>query len=58
MTDTYNRCHDPHEQSPAILHLRELHAAMDRAALEAFGWDDLAAAAHREFLLECGGGRR
>ena len=49
---TYNRFHDPHEQSSEILHLRELHAAMDRAVLEAYGWDDLAAAARCEFLLD------
>ena len=47
-----NRFHDPHEQSSEILHLRELHAAMDRAVLEAYGWDDLAAAARCEFLLD------
>ncbi len=47
-----NRFHDPHERAPAILHLRELHAAMDRAVLEAYGWDDLAAAARCEFLLD------
>jgi len=52
LTETYNRFHDPHEQLPEILHLRELHAAMDRAVLEAYGWDDLAAAARCEFLLD------
>jgi len=52
LTKTYNRFHDPHEQSSEILHLRELHAAMDRAVLEAYGWDDLAAAARCEFLLD------
>lgn len=52
LTATYNRFHDPHEQSSEILHLRELHAAMDRAVLEAYGWDDLAAGAHCKFLLE------
>jgi hypothetical protein len=51
LTTIYNRFHDPHEQSSEILHLRELHAAMDRAVLEAYGWDDLAAAARCEFLL-------
>ena len=52
LTDTYNRFHDPHEQSSEILHLRELHAAMDRAVLEAYGWHDLAASARCEFLLD------
>ena len=46
------RYHDPHEQSSEILHLREFHAAMDRAVLEAYGWDDLAAAARCVFLLD------
>jgi len=44
--------HDPHERAPAILHLRELHAAMDRAVLEAYGWDNLASCARCEFLLD------
>jgi len=41
MTKTYNRFHDPEETSPAILHLRTLHAAMDAAVLEAYGWNDI-----------------
>src|SRR2546423_15351828 len=62
---TYNRCHAPDEQSPDILKLRELHAAMDRAVLDAYGWTDLQPTC--EFLLdyeedededETGGGRR
>jgi hypothetical protein len=52
LTKTYNRFNDPHERSSGILHLRELHAAMDRAVLEAYGWDDLAATARCEFLLD------
>ena len=52
LTKTYNRFHDPHEKSSEILHLRVLHAAMDRAVLEAYGWHDLAAAARCEFLLD------
>ena len=52
LTKTYNRFHDPNEKSSEILHLRELHAAMDRAVLEAYGWDDLAATARCEFLLD------
>jgi len=42
MTKTYNRFHDPADD---IQRLRELHAAMDRAVLEAYGWHDLAARA-------------
>jgi hypothetical protein len=52
LTKTYNRFHDPNEKSSEILHLRELHDAMDRAVLEAYGWDDLAATARCEFLLD------
>jgi hypothetical protein len=52
LTDIYNRFHDPHENSSEILHLRELHEAMDRAVLRAYGWDDLAATARCEFLLD------
>jgi hypothetical protein len=52
LTKTYNRFHDPHEKSPEILKLRELHEAMDRAVLEAYGWHDLAETAKCEFLLD------
>jgi len=52
LTGLYNRFHDPHEQSSEISQLRELHAAMDRAVLEAYGWNDLAQSAHCEFLLD------
>ena len=52
LTKTYNRFHDPHEKSPEIQQLRELHEAMDRAVLEAYGWDDLAKTARCEFLLD------
>jgi hypothetical protein len=45
MTKTYNRFHDPTETAEDIQRLRELHAAMDRAVLEAYGWHDLAARA-------------
>jgi hypothetical protein len=38
LTKTYNRFHDPDESNPVILKLRELHEAMDRAVLDAYGW--------------------
>ena len=41
MTRTYNRFHDIHEVDRRIVELRELHAAMDRAVLDAYGWTDL-----------------
>ena len=50
LTKTYNRFHDPDERSPDILKLRELHAAMDRAVLDAYGWTDVRPTC--EFLLD------
>ena len=41
LTKTYNRFHDPSEPSPEIAKLRELHAAMDRAVLDAYRWSDV-----------------
>jgi hypothetical protein len=52
MTKTYNRFHDPAETAEDIQRLRELHAAMDRAMLEAYGWHDLAVRAAPIFLEE------
>jgi hypothetical protein len=50
LTKTYNRFHDPNETSPDIQKLRELHAAMDRAVLDAYGWKELKPTC--EFLLD------
>ena len=50
MTKTYNRFHDPYENDLEIAKLRELHAAMDRAVLDAYGWDDIPTDC--EFLLD------
>ena len=50
LTKTYNRFHDPNERSSDIARLRELHAAMDRAVLDAYGWTDLQPTC--EFLLD------
>jgi hypothetical protein len=52
MTKTYNRFHDRSETVQDIQCLRELHAAMDRAVLGAYGWRDLAARAEPIFLDE------
>jgi hypothetical protein len=52
MTKTYNRFHDLDERGEDIVHLRELHAEMDRAVLRAYGWDDLADRAEPIFLDE------
>jgi hypothetical protein len=50
LTKTYNRFHDPEERDPEIATLRELHAAMDRAVLDAYGWPDILPRC--EFLLD------
>jgi hypothetical protein len=50
LTKTYNRFHDPDERDPDILKLRELHAAVDRAVLDAYGWSDIKTDC--EFLLD------
>jgi hypothetical protein len=50
LTKTYNRFHDPEERDPDILTLREMHAAMDRAVLDAYGWDEIPTDC--EFLLD------
>ena len=50
LTKTYNRFHDPDERGPEIVKLRELHAAMDCAVLDAYGWRDIPTDC--EFLLD------
>ena len=50
LTKTYNRFHDPDETDPDILKLRELHDAMDRSVLDAYGWTDIQPTC--EFLLD------
>jgi hypothetical protein len=50
LTDTYNRFHDPDETDPEILKLRELHIQMDRAVLDAYGWQDISTDC--KFLLD------
>jgi len=58
LTKTYNRFHDrdhdvterDREIVACIQKLRELHAAMDRAVLDAYGWTDLKPTC--EFLLD------
>ena len=41
MTKTYNHFHNPQCSYPGIIKLRELHAKMDRAVADAYGWTDL-----------------
>ncbi len=42
LTKAYNRFHDRDELSPEIVTFRTLHAQMDRAVLNAYGWTDIA----------------
>jgi len=41
MTKTYNHFHNPDCAYPGIKRLRALHAEMDRAVADAYGWEDL-----------------
>ena len=50
LTKTYNHFHDPYDDDPEVAKLRELHAAMDRAVLDAYGWTDIPTDC--EFLLD------
>jgi hypothetical protein len=50
LTKTFNRFHDPDERNAEMLRLRELHAAMDRAVLDAYGWTDIPTDC--EFILD------
>ena len=50
LTRTYNRFHDPGERDAQVVRLRQLHAAMDRAVLDAYGWTDISTEC--EFLLD------
>jgi hypothetical protein len=52
MTKTYNRFHDRRETAEDIERVRSLHADMDRAVLESYGWHDLAERAQAVFLDE------
>ena len=50
LTKIYNRFHDPDEDDPRIVHLRELHESMDQAVLNTYGWTDISTQC--EFLLD------
>ena len=50
LTKTYNRFHHPEERNPEIENLRKLHAAMDRAVLDAYGFSDILI--NSKFLLD------
>jgi len=52
LTKTYNLFHDRLVRDADIRTLRDLHAAMDRACLASYGWEDLAASAQAVFLDE------
>ena len=50
LTKTYNRFHNPNEDSSDIIRLRKLHAAMDRVVLDAYDWTDIPTDC--EFMLD------
>ena len=50
LTKTYNRFHDQHEDDAEVARLRQLHAAMDRAVPDVYGWTDIPIDC--EFLLD------
>jgi hypothetical protein len=50
LTSIYNRFHDPENRDPEIEKMRELHAEMDRAVLNVYGWSDIKT--DYEFLLD------
>ena len=52
LTKLYNRFHDPHETDPRLVKLRDLHDAMDRAVVNAYGWTDVSPTC--EFVPEAG----
>jgi hypothetical protein len=52
LTRIYNYFHDPADQNPDIINLRNLHHLMDQAVLRGYGWDDLADTAAPVFLTE------
>jgi len=41
LTRMYHRFHHPEHHDPDLVQLRVAHAALDRAVLDAYGWDDL-----------------
>ena len=41
LTKTYNRVYDVDENADDIIHLREIHVALDYAVRDAYGWSDL-----------------
>jgi hypothetical protein len=41
LTKLSNRLNSPDDHSAEIIRLRELHAAMDKAVLDAYGWSDI-----------------
>ncbi len=41
LTTTYNHIHDPNDRDIEVANLREIHASIDRAVFDAYGWTDL-----------------
>ncbi len=49
-TELYARFHAPDDRSTEIIGLRELHSMLDRAVLDAYGWQDIPTTC--DFLLD------
>ena len=41
LTVLYNKFHNPEVDNAEIVELRRLHATLDRAVLNAYGWTDI-----------------
>ena len=41
LTTIYHHIHDPADGDPAVVALRDLHADIDHAVMDAYGWSDL-----------------
>jgi hypothetical protein len=52
LTTVYNWFHDPECECPDIPRTRDLHVAIDRAVLDAYGWSDVSTV--RDPILEFG----
>jgi len=54
LTTTYNPLKDVTAEGPGLAELRELHEAVDRAVLEAYGWGDVEVVGFGDAVDEAG----
>jgi len=52
LTDVYNRFHDPSVREPDVVELRELHNALDRSMMTAYGWTELVEGCAYDFIQD------